>query len=111
MIQIDTDLTTRYLQEMVRINSVNPGLVPGSAGEGEIARWLASTCESLGSEVRFQETAPNRPTSLPAGAVLVVAKACCSPGIPIPSGSKICRMIPSTLVSKQVVFMGAAHTT
>lgn len=61
MIHIDTDLTTRYLQDMVRINSINPGLVPGSAGEGEIARWLASTCESLDLEVRLQETATDRP--------------------------------------------------
>jgi acetylornithine deacetylase len=61
MIHIDTDLTTRYLQAMVRIDSINPGLVPGGAGEGEIARWLAATCESLGLEVRLQETAPGRP--------------------------------------------------
>lgn len=61
MIRIDTDLTTRYLQAMVRVNSINPGLVPGSAGEGKIARWLAATCESLGLEVHLQETAPDRP--------------------------------------------------
>jgi acetylornithine deacetylase len=61
MIRIDTDQTTRYLQDMVRIDSVNPGLVPGGAGEVEMARWLVSTCEALGLEVRLQETAPNRP--------------------------------------------------
>jgi acetylornithine deacetylase len=61
MIPIDTNLTTHYLQVMVRINSINPGLVPGGAGEGEIARWLAATCESLGLEVRLQGTAPDRP--------------------------------------------------
>lgn len=61
MIRIDTELTTRYLQEMVRINSINPGLVPGAAGEAEIARWLAATCESLGLEVHLQETALDRP--------------------------------------------------
>ena len=61
MIAINTALTTRYLQEMVRINSVNPDLDPGGAGEGEIARWLVNTCEALGLEVRLQETAPGRP--------------------------------------------------
>lgn len=61
MIRIDTEQTTRYLQEMVRIDSVNPKLVPGGAGESQMARWLVTACESLGLEVRLQETAPDRP--------------------------------------------------
>lgn len=58
---IDTELITRYLQQMVRINSVNPDLSPNGAGEGEIARWLVATCQALGFEVSLQETAPGRP--------------------------------------------------
>lgn len=61
MISIDTALTTRYLQEMVRIESINPGLDPNGSGEGSMAQWLVSTCEALGLEVHLQETAPNRP--------------------------------------------------
>jgi acetylornithine deacetylase len=64
MITIDIPLTTAYLKEMVQINSVNPGLSPGGAGEGEIAGWLARTCKELGLDVRLQETAPGRPNVL-----------------------------------------------
>ncbi|MBI5670732.1 MAG: ArgE/DapE family deacylase [Chloroflexi bacterium] len=49
---------------MVQINSVNPGLVPGGAGEAEIAAWLARTCRELGLDVQLQETAPGRPNVL-----------------------------------------------
>ncbi|MEP6988662.1 MAG: acetylornithine deacetylase, partial [Chloroflexota bacterium] len=58
---IDTMLTTQYLQQMVQINSVNPGLAADGVGEGAVAEWLYQTCLALGLEVEFQETAPNRP--------------------------------------------------
>lgn len=58
---IDTALTTQYLQQMVQIDSVNPGLAVGGVGEGAIADWLFQACIALGLEVEFQETAPNRP--------------------------------------------------
>src|SRR5690349_14211530 len=58
---IDTPLTTQYLQQMVQIDSVNPGLAADGVGEGAIAEWLYQTCLALGLEVEFQETAPNRP--------------------------------------------------
>ncbi len=58
---IDTALTTHYLQQMVQIDSVNPGLALGGAGEGAVAEWLYQTCLALGFEVQYQETAPNRP--------------------------------------------------
>lgn len=61
MWKIDTDLTTRYLQDMVRIDSVNPGLVADARGEGNIAVWLSDVCRELGFEVELQETAPGRP--------------------------------------------------
>jgi acetylornithine deacetylase len=61
MWEIDHERTTRYLQEMVRIDSVNPGLVEGAKGEGEIAAWLVNTCRELGLTVEMQETAPSRP--------------------------------------------------
>lgn len=58
---IDTALTTRYLSEMVAIDSVNPDLVPGGAGEGAVAQWLLRTCAALGLDVETQDTAPGRP--------------------------------------------------
>lgn len=61
MIPINTERTTRYLREMVRINSVNPGLVKDAPGEGQMADWLKQTCEALGLETQLQETAPGRP--------------------------------------------------
>lgn len=64
MIPIDVPLIHAYLKGMVQINSVNPGLVAGGAGEGEIAAWLARTCRELGLDVQLQETAPGRPNVL-----------------------------------------------
>lgn len=64
MIAIDTPLTLAYLKGMVRIDSVNPGLVSGGAGEGEVAAWLHRTCRELGLDVQVQESAPGRPNVL-----------------------------------------------
>lgn len=61
MWNIDTERTTRYLQELVRIDSVNPGLVAKAKGEGDIAIWLVDTCRELGLTVHLQQTAPGRP--------------------------------------------------
>ena len=49
------------LGRLVEIDSVNPSLVPGAAGEGEIARFVAEWLERAGLEVRLQETAGGRP--------------------------------------------------
>ncbi|MBI4278361.1 MAG: ArgE/DapE family deacylase [Armatimonadetes bacterium] len=61
MIQIDADRTVALLARLVSINSVNPDLVPGAPGEGEIAAFLADYCRAVGLEVRLQEAAPGRP--------------------------------------------------
>jgi acetylornithine deacetylase len=61
MWQIDTERTTHYLQAMVKIDSVNPGLVEGAKGEADIAVWLEGVCRELGFTVDLQETAPSRP--------------------------------------------------
>lgn len=55
------DKVTQYLVEMVRIDSVNPSLVPGAAGEAEMAAWLADTCARLGLDVETQEPEAGRP--------------------------------------------------
>jgi acetylornithine deacetylase len=49
------------LSELVRIDSVNPSLVPGAAGEGQIARFVARWLEEAGLEVRLEAVAPGRP--------------------------------------------------
>ncbi len=47
--------------ELVRIDSINPGLVAGGAGEGEIARYVAGWAERAGLDVVIEEAAPGRP--------------------------------------------------
>ncbi len=49
------------LGRLVEIDSVNPDLVPGGAGEGEIARFVAEWLERAGLDVTLQESAPGRP--------------------------------------------------
>ena len=47
---------------LVRIDSVNPDLVAGGAGEGEIARFVAAWLEERGLEVQVVEPVPGRPS-------------------------------------------------
>ena len=49
------------LKSLVAIDSINPDLVPGGAGEGEIARFIAEWFERTGLEVVWDEAAPGRP--------------------------------------------------
>jgi acetylornithine deacetylase len=49
------------LSDLVSINSINPDLVPGSPGEGEIARYIAEWLERAGLEVELQESVTGRP--------------------------------------------------
>jgi acetylornithine deacetylase len=46
---------------LVRIDSVNPDLVPGGAGEAEIAVFVAGWLRDAGLDVEVQEAAPGRP--------------------------------------------------
>ena len=50
-------MTTDLLAQLVAIDSVNPALVPGGAGEAEIAAFVASWLTEHGLEV----TVENRP--------------------------------------------------
>ena len=49
------------LSELVAIESVNPDLVPGGAGEAEIAAFVARWLERAGLEVAVEEARPARP--------------------------------------------------
>ncbi len=46
---------------LVAIESVNPDVVAGGAGESEIARFVAAWCERAGLETTLSEPAPGRP--------------------------------------------------
>jgi acetylornithine deacetylase len=55
------DPTIQLLRDLVAIDSVNPSLVPGGAGEQEIANFVAAEMRSIGMEVEVNEVAPGRP--------------------------------------------------
>jgi acetylornithine deacetylase len=55
------DETAQLLSDLVAIDSTNPVLVPGGAGEAEIAQFIAGWLEKAGLEVEMVETAPGRP--------------------------------------------------
>jgi acetylornithine deacetylase len=48
--------------QLVAIDSVNPSLVPGGAGEGEIARFVADWAGQAGLEAEIVEATPGRPS-------------------------------------------------
>ena len=52
---------TELAAELVRIDSVNPDLVPGGAGEGELARFVGAWLADAGLEGEMEEVAPGRP--------------------------------------------------
>lgn len=60
MLAIDRDFTTRTLQDLVRIDSVNPKLDPAGAGESAIAAYVADVLGRLGLEVACHEPEPGR---------------------------------------------------
>jgi acetylornithine deacetylase len=47
--------------ELVRIESINPGLVAGGSGEAGVANFVAGWAERAGLEVEIEEAAPGRP--------------------------------------------------
>jgi len=51
---------TELTCELVAIDSVNPDLVPGGAGERDIAEFVASWLEQAGLDVETDEVAPGR---------------------------------------------------
>ncbi|HEY7356627.1 MAG TPA: ArgE/DapE family deacylase [Ktedonobacterales bacterium] len=50
------------VSQLVAIDSINPDLVPGGAGEAAIARFVATWLEQAGFEVTLDEPAPGRPS-------------------------------------------------
>jgi acetylornithine deacetylase len=54
--------TQTLLEQLVRIDSVNPDLVPGGAGETQIAKFIQSWLEEKGFETHWLENTPGRPS-------------------------------------------------
>jgi acetylornithine deacetylase len=61
-IPIDREYLTQTLAGLVRINSINPTLVPGGAGEAEIAAYTADSLRSIGLDTAIHEPQPGRPS-------------------------------------------------
>jgi acetylornithine deacetylase len=59
---IDRDYLIRTLTDLVRINSINPTLVAGGAGEAEIGAYVAGSLGRIGLEVKTIEPEPGRPS-------------------------------------------------
>jgi acetylornithine deacetylase/succinyl-diaminopimelate desuccinylase family protein len=55
------DPAIRLLRELVAIDSVNPTLVPGAAGEREVADCIAARLRSSGLDVSIETVADGRP--------------------------------------------------
>jgi len=58
--QADRDYFIATLQQLVRINSINPAFSDGSTNEGEVATWVAGEMERLGMTARRFEAEPGR---------------------------------------------------
>src|ERR1700674_4266364 len=48
------------LANLVAIDSINPDLVPGAAGEEELSRFVAAWCSRAGLEVEIEEVSRGR---------------------------------------------------
>jgi len=57
----DLDDVVGLTAALAAINSVNPDLIPGAPGEGEVAAFVAHWCTARGLEVHHTEAAPGRP--------------------------------------------------
>jgi acetylornithine deacetylase len=55
------DPTIKLLNELIAIDSVNPSLVSGAAGEAEIASFVANQLTAIGLDVEVTEVTPGRP--------------------------------------------------
>src|SRR4030066_536008 len=61
MITIDQTLLRDVLRGLIACNSINPSLVPGAPGEGQIALYVTTVCRDLGLEADLVEAAHGRP--------------------------------------------------
>jgi acetylornithine deacetylase len=57
---VDEDAATELLKELVKIDSVNPTLVPGAKGESEIAEYIADWLKALGVKAKLDKIEAKR---------------------------------------------------
>jgi len=55
------DRALELLKQLIAVDSVNPSLVPGAAGEAAVARTIAEAMRGIGLTVETQDVAPGRP--------------------------------------------------
>lgn len=60
MLDIDRAFLTETVSRLVQINSINPSLMPGAAGEAEIAAYVQQRLNDLGLAVTLHEPEPGR---------------------------------------------------
>ena len=61
LVRLLMDSVIRLLRDLIAIDSVNPALVPGGAGEGAVAERVAAALRAAGIDVDVTEVAPGRP--------------------------------------------------
>ena len=61
---VDESALLKMLKDMVRIDSVNPSLVPGAAGEAEMTEYCADYMRGLGLETAVYDVEPGRPNAV-----------------------------------------------
>jgi acetylornithine deacetylase len=64
MIQIDRDYVVRTLADLVKINSINPTIAPGGAGESQIAAYVAEALRRSGLRAAVYRHAPGRASAV-----------------------------------------------
>jgi acetylornithine deacetylase/succinyl-diaminopimelate desuccinylase-like protein len=58
---IDIHDVLQLVSDLVKIDSSNPWLVPGSPGEARVASYIANWLKPLGVDIRLEEVEPGRP--------------------------------------------------
>ncbi|MBY0493578.1 MAG: ArgE/DapE family deacylase [Cyanobacteria bacterium] len=55
------DRALQLLKDLIKVDSINPSLVPGAAGEAAVARTIAEAMRGMGLNVETQDAGPGRP--------------------------------------------------
>jgi len=61
---VDGKAATELLKELVKIDSVNPTLVPGAKGEEEIAEYVAQWLKALGLKAKVDSIEAKRANAI-----------------------------------------------
>lgn len=64
MWSVDEKEAKQLLRDLISIDSVNPSLVPGGAGEARAADYVADCLRGLGLVTRLDEVVPGRPNAV-----------------------------------------------